>query len=284
MKLYFNYWNFYTSVNKVNLGLNGRKMNQMQIEDGTVGKALLVLDIVAEFDRGARFNDILERSPFPKATTYRMLQTLVSQRMLGFDEATQKYQMGLRLVRLAHKSWAQSSLAPLARPTMDALATETAETVHLAQLDHSQVLYVDKRSARLPVEMYSNAGKVAPAYCTGIGKAMLAALPEKARKIAVSQQSFYAYTASTLPTPAALEAEIETIQNQGIAFDREEHEDGIICIAAPIVSSKGNLLGGLSITSTTERHSVDTLIEFKRLLLNAAQSIAVATESWQFPK
>ena len=68
------------------------------------------------------------------------------------------------------------SLAQVARPYLDALSAEVGETVHLAQLDHGQVLYVDKRNARQPIEMFSQAGKVGPAYCTGVGKAMLAHL------------------------------------------------------------------------------------------------------------
>ena len=85
--------------------------------------------------------------------------------------------LGVRLVRLAHAAWAQSSIAPLARPYIDRLSAEVGETIHLAQLDLGQVLYVDKRNAQRPVEMFSQAGKVGPAYCTGVGKAMLAYLP-----------------------------------------------------------------------------------------------------------
>ena len=91
------------------------------------------------------------------------------------------YALGVRLVRLAHAAWAQSSLAPLARPYLDRLSAETGETIHLAQLDQGQVLYVDKRNAARPVEMFAQAGKVGPAYCTGVGKAMLAYLPNRRR-------------------------------------------------------------------------------------------------------
>jgi hypothetical protein len=100
--------------------------------------------------------------------------------MLSYDPERQTYAPGLRLVRLAHAAWQASSLAPIARPYLDELSRATGETVHLAQLDGGQVLYVDKRNAADPVEMYSQAGKVGPAYCTGVGKAMLA-LPARGR-------------------------------------------------------------------------------------------------------
>ena len=123
---------------------------------GTVGKALHVLDMVAEKMRPVRFNDLLDGSPYPKATLYRLLQTLTAQGMLSYDGERQTYAPGMRLVRLAHAAWRQSSLAPVARPFLDSLSREVGETIHLAQIDRGQVLYVDKRNAASPVEMFSN--------------------------------------------------------------------------------------------------------------------------------
>ena len=110
------------------------------ISGGTVGKALAVLDQVAAFGRPVRFAELLSNSTFPKATLYRLLQTLTDQGMLTCDPATQAYAPGLRLVRLAHAAWAQASLGPLARAELDALSARTGETIHLAQLDGGQVV------------------------------------------------------------------------------------------------------------------------------------------------
>ena len=251
--------------------------------DGTVGKALEVLDQVAEYGRPVRFGELLAASPHPKATLYRLIQTLTNQGMLRFDEVQQTYSPGLRLVRLAHAAWRQSSLAPVARPYLDALSAEVGETIHLAQLDHGQVLYVDKRNARTPIEMFSQAGKIGPGYCTGVGKAMIAHLDENAREDAIRRQAFFQHTPHTLGKETDFRADLDSIRAQGIAFDREEHEPGIICIAAPILSSKGRVMGGLSITSSTERQSLEGLTTLKPRLLTTANEIAEAAESWQFP-
>ena len=133
----------------------------------------------------------MHNSPYPKATLFRFLQTLVSQGMLSLDPETSSYSLGVRLVRLAHAAWKQSSLAPVARPFLDALSAEMGETVHLAQLDGAHVLYVDKRNARVPIEMFSQAGKVGPAYCTGVGKAMLAFLPADQLGRLMPQMAFH---------------------------------------------------------------------------------------------
>lgn len=252
--------------------------------DGTVGKALGVLDQVAAFGRGVRFAELLPASGLPKATLYRLLQTLVSQGMLSYDPGPQTYSLGVRLVRLAHAAWTQSSLAPLARRHLDWLSSETGETVHLAQLDGAQVLYLDKRNARKPVDMFSQAGRVGPAYCTGVGKAMLAFLPPVQWDQLLPQQSYHAYTPTTITSEAALRAELEEIRGRGHAFDREEHEPGIICIAMPIRSARGGLLGGLSVTGQTSRCDYDRLEELLPSLRATAHAIAEDAQDWRFPE
>jgi DNA-binding IclR family transcriptional regulator len=251
--------------------------------DGTVGKALEVLDQVAAFGRPVRFAELLADSPFPKPTLYRFVQTLTNQQMLTYDADRQTYSPGLRLVRLAHAAWDQSTLAPVARPHLDALSAAVGETVHLAQLDHAQVLYIDKRNANKPVEMYSQAGKIGPAYCTGVGKVMLAHVDPSVAEDAIGQQSFHRFTEHTLPDADALRAELAEIRANGYGFDREEHEPGIICIAMPILTEAGRLLGALSVTSTTGRTNLAGLESFEPILRETAQKIARDAANWSFP-
>ena len=103
-------------------------------------------------------------------------------------------------MRLAHVAWRQASLAPIARDALDALSGAVGETVHLAQMDGGQVLYVDKRNAREPVRMFSQAGKVGPAYCTGVGKAMLAFSDAGTLSELLALQSFHRFTEHTFVT------------------------------------------------------------------------------------
>ena len=259
-------------------------MAQDATSDGTVGKALEVLDMVALANRPVRFSELLSQKAFPKATLYRFLQTLTNQGMLGYDEDRGTYSLGVRLVRLAHSAWAQSSLAPIARPYLTELAEKSGHTIHLAQMDQGQVLYVDKRNATQPVEMFSSAGKVGPAYCTGVGKAMLAFMPDQAVQAAIERQSFHTFSPQTLNTAAKLQTELAAIRLRGYAFDREEHEPGIICCAVPILSSTGRVLGAASMTSTTARSTLDALEAQAPLIKETAARIAAEAESWRFPE
>ncbi|MGB1236382.1 MAG: IclR family transcriptional regulator [Planktomarina sp.] len=251
--------------------------------DGTVGKALDVLDQVAGFGRPVRFAELQAASPFPKATLYRFVQTLTNQGMLTYDPDRQSYALGVRLVRLAHAAWQQSSLAPIARPHLEILSKDTGETIHLAQLDHAQVLYVDKVNTTNPLPMYSEAGKVGPAYCTGVGKAMLAFLDTKTINSVIAQQSFHVFTPNTLSNGAELRSELADIQADGHAYDREEHEPRIICIAVPILSARGRVLGALSVTSSLDRNTLAGLTGWAPKLKSTAANIATDVATWRFP-
>ena len=258
-------------------------MTESKGGDGTVGKALQVLDLVASFNRPVRFAELQGKSPFPKTTLYRLIQSLTHQNMLAQDPDSGAYTPGMRLVRLAHAAWQQSSLAPIARPHIDELSRKVGQTIHLAQLDGGQVLYVDKRNAREPVEMFSQAGKVGPAYCTGVGKAMLAFLPEAELEAALARQSFHRFTPATLTTQLAFLSELDEIRALKYALDREEHEAGIICIATPILSKGKRVLGALSITGTLLKTTLAELKSFAPVLLQSANRIAEDAESWHFP-
>ena len=264
--------------------MNISEKKAKQIQDGTVGKALHILDIVANYGKPVRFNEVLTQSPFPKASTYRFLQTLTNQRMLTIDPDTQKYSVGGRLIRLAYHAWQQATLAPVAAPFLEALSAKTNQVVHLAQLDNGQVLYIEKRNAKHTIAMFSGAGKIGPAYCTGIGKAMLAFADANKRKKLIAQQSYYQYTKNTITTMAKLEAELDKIRQRGIAFDDEEHESGIVCIAAPILTNKNKLIGAISITGSTKYTSLNDLESYTEDIRKTAKSIGESATNWQFPE
>lgn len=284
-----NSWQCFSFVNLNDTGIEpvGRqrvsRREQIGSNDGTVGKALSVLDQVAGIGRPVRMRELLETSEFPKPTLYRFLQTLTNQGMLSYDPDNQTYAPGIRLVRLAHTAWSQASLAPIAKPHVDLLASTLREAVHLAQIDNGQVVFIEKRQASSRFATLAQAGQVAPAYCTGVGKAILAFLPEDARLHALQQQAYHQYTSSTHGSEKTLADELVEIREAGVAFDREEHEAGIISIAAPILTPNERVVGAISIATATNRHSLEELVNFQPALLECAGNIGADAQSWQPP-
>ena len=251
--------------------------------DGTVGKALSVLDEVAQFGRPVRFGELLAQSTHPKASLYRFVQTLTNQGMLSHNPETGTYTLGLRLVKLAHSAWKQASLSTVARPYIEALSLQVNETIHLAQMDAGQVVFVDKLRANDRFETMAQTGMVAPAFCTGVGKVILANMTPERRDRALQQQAFLPYTPNTHISIASLSPELEVIRTDGVAFDREEHETGIISIAAPLKTNGGRIIGAISIATSTTRHTLDSIQAFRADLLATANSIGEEATNWQFP-
>lgn len=254
-----------------------------RMESGTVGKALGVLELVAAQDGPIRFAELQRVSPLPKATLYRLVQTLVTEGMLAHEPETGAYTLGVRLVRLAHTAWRQASLAPIARPHLEALAAASGFTVHLAQLDYGHVLYLDRRDARVPDAAYSDAGKVAPAYSTAVGKAMLAYLDPQQLDQVLAMQSFQRFTPTTLASEAVLRQSLARVRDRGFAVDLEEYQSGVICVAVPILSVDDRVLGAVSVTGSTSKTDIDALEGWVPELRDCAEAIAVDMTQWAFP-
>ncbi len=251
---------------------------------GTVGKALGLLDRVAVFGRPVRFSELQMVSGMPKATLARLLQTLVSENMLAYDGERRVYIMGARLIGLAQAAWRDFSIAPVARPHVRALAQRIGEAVYLSKLDCGQCVCLDRGAPDDLAAIFPSIDRVYPSYCTAVGKAMIACLPQDAQNRALTQQSFHPLTDATITDKPTLKAEFQRILDQGYATEDEEHVRGIIAIAVPILSEGGAVLGGLGVHAPDRRTTHQTLRSFLPALHETATAIARDAAKSQFPE
>lgn len=252
-------------------------------ETGTLGKLMALLDLVALADYPMRFTDILSLSDQPRGTLHRQLSHLVEEGLLEIDRDG-RYLPGIRLLSLASRSWARNEFRTIAEPHLRLLQERTGETVHLGVLRGIEVIYLDKVEGRQSVRMYSQIGNASPAYCTGVGKAALSVLDDATIEASHAGLQFHAYTEHTHRGVADLLADIAAIRVRGYAFDREEHESGICCVAAPIRSDDGNMLAGVSVTGPAYRVTPEKLEEWAPLVRVAAASIMQDMHSRLGPK
>jgi IclR family acetate operon transcriptional repressor len=239
---------------------------------GTLGKAVAVLETVALAERPMRFTDVLAVSGQPRGTLHRQLSHLVQEGLLEL-RADHAYVPGLRLLKLASASWARNEFRAVAAPFLEALHRETGETVHLGVLRGREIIYLDKVESRQAVRMNSQIGNASPVYCTGVGKAALSVLESQALDAILSGMEFRRFTPQTLPDRAALLAELDVIRENGIAFDREEHEPGIRCVAAPVFDATRSLFAGVSVTGPAYRVGLERLDGWAPLVRHAARAI-----------
>ncbi len=239
---------------------------------GTLGKAIAVLDIIAASPGPLRFTDVLHLINQPRGTLHRQISNLIEEGLLTVNR-DHSYELGLRLLQFASKAWASNRFRTIAEPHLHRLHEATGETVHLGVLRDTDVVYVDKIESRQNIRMVSQIGNTAPAWCTGVGKAALSALPDDELRARLGRISFRRFTPNTLIDRQALLNEIEFIRAEGNAYDREEHETGICCVAAPIHSADRQLIAGISVTGPAYRITPDVLKSWAGITRVAAATI-----------
>ncbi|MEL6946933.1 MAG: IclR family transcriptional regulator, partial [Pseudomonadota bacterium] len=258
-------------------------VSDTNISTGTLGKALEVLDVIASADRPMRFTDILNRLDQPRGTLHRQISNLAAEGLVTADE-NHAYVPGLRLLKLAARAWSRNSLRSVAAPHLLRLHEATGETVHLGVLNGLEVVYLDKVESRQTVRMHSQVGNASPLFCTGVGKAMLARLSLHDRADRAERMHYTRHTPSTLVSAEALLAEVDHIARTGLAYDREEHEPGIVCVAASIQHPEGEGVAGLSVTGPAYRMGPEQIARFGELVRETAKNIEIETDARLGPR
>ncbi|TPW27413.1 IclR family transcriptional regulator [Pararhizobium mangrovi] len=239
---------------------------------GTLGKAIDVLELVAETDEPIRFTEILRRCDQPRGTLHRQLSNLVEEGLLVVNR-DHSYSLGVRLLKFASKAWANNEFRVIAEPHLRRLHELTGETVHMGVLRGLEVIYLDKVESRQAVRMYSQIGNASPVFCTGVGKAALSCLSKETVEEMLPRIAFRRFTEHTLVDPATFAKAIDRARSEGVAYDREEHEIGIRCVAAPIHTADRSFVAGISVTAPAYRAGEETIAGWVDLVREAAAAI-----------
>jgi ABC-type sugar transport system ATPase subunit/DNA-binding IclR family transcriptional regulator len=171
---------------------------------------------------------------------------------------------------LAPNLWV--ALKNQAHPILQKLSIKTKRTVHLAVLDDVEVVYIDKIEPIKKVSMYSRIDRRGPAYCTGVGKALLAWSPLTIIDRVCGR--LVRFTDNTITDQSEMHRSLQEIQKQGYALDNEEHEKDIVCVAAPIRDSGGPIVAAISVTCTGIKISEERFSSYKPLVMAAAEEIS----------
>jgi DNA-binding IclR family transcriptional regulator len=202
--------------------------------------------------------DIARKVGLPLSTTHRILATLRGLGMVEQEGDRDLYRLGLKLLELGSMVLANMEVHRAALPYIEALVRETGETVHLGVFDGSQVVSIEKMDSPHGLASNITIGKGAPAYCTGVGKALLAFQPD-AVVDRVCRLGLTAYTAQTITNAAALRKELARVRAQGYAVDNTEHQPDVRCVAAPIRTHSGHVIASLSVSGPATRIPKDRI-------------------------
>lgn len=250
-----------------------RNNNQYNIR--VLDRAVQILTLLSD-GRPRTLTEISEEIGFSNSTTFRLLVTLANHHLVERDPKDGRYRLGLRCLELARAYHDSSDLRRIALPELEKLRDETGETVHLAVLDEMEVVYLEKLHGHHAIGlMSSRVGARLPAYCTGLGKALLAyANPEEVRNH-FAQRGLHPFTSETITNITALMNHLEQVRSSGYALDRGEHEAEVRCVAAPIFDADGKVIAAISVSGPASR--MDPIEANHALIertLQAAQTIS----------
>jgi IclR family KDG regulon transcriptional repressor len=219
--------------------------------DSTLAKGLAVLDWLARQQRPCRAAEVAQAFELARSNAHRTLQTLVECGWVTQDADTSAYRAGLRLFELGALVSESIDIGTRVRPHLAALAQATGETIHLAALDGTEIVYLDKFDSPLPVAAYSRVGGRAPAYCVASGKALLAAAGLDDTALRALLGKLVAHTPNTITDFKALETELQRSRERGCAENREEWRLGVCGLGAVLRDARGDAVAavGMSVPS-----------------------------------
>jgi len=219
----------------------------------SISRALTLLNKLSEADQGLNLTDLAVSLGLAASTTHRLLNSLLEFGFVEADEQTGHWQVGLEAFRVGNAYLKKRDFVMMARPFMKALVAATGETSNLAILENTHHVFVGQVECSEVMRMVVQIGSRGAPYASGVGKALLSALPERQVMAIVSATGMEKFTDNTIASPADLVSELSDIRSRGYALDDEEQSIGLRCVAANIYDEFGEALAAISISGPTAR-------------------------------
>lgn len=219
--------------------------------------------------------ELSKRLKLHKNNVFRLLATLESRGYIEQNKATENYRLGLKALELGQTFIKQMGLLRQAKPILEQMVEESNETSYVAIYKENHIVYLDVVETNLTVRVVSRVGSRLPAYCTASGKVHMAQMTEEELDDLLAHIKFVQHTPTTITTAEAMRAELSKVREQGYAFDDEELDLGVRCIAAPIKDYTRRIVGAISISGPTMRVSNARIeSELVPLVLKASEELS----------
>ncbi|KOG35593.1 MULTISPECIES: IclR family transcriptional regulator [Streptomyces] len=240
-----------------------------------VTRAFDILELFLQGDGTLSAPEITRRLQLPRTTTHELVSTLAARNYLvPVPEQPGRYRLGVRTYQLGSRYAEQLDLAAEGRQVAHEVAESCGETVHVALLEDTDVIYVAKVDSTHAVRMVSAAGRRLPAHCTAVGKMLLATLPEAELDERLEGRELVAMTPRSLTDPDILRAALAEIRVLGVALEQQESNPDVSCVAAPVRDRSGAVVAALSISVPVHRWTEDRENELTALAVEGAAELS----------
>jgi DNA-binding IclR family transcriptional regulator len=218
--------------------------------------------------------ELSEALELNKTTVYRILSSLEYMGYCVQDPQSMKYRLSGKWLQISGRLLEQTDIIDVVKPYLKDLSAKTGETVHLVQREGADAIYIDKQESPTNLmRLASRIGKKIPLYRSGVGKALLADLPDAEIEKIWEKSSVEKLTEKTIVDKDTLFSRLQEIRKTGYALDDEENERGVICVAISLLSTDSVPRYAISVSAPAGRMDADTIKKTAALLLNVKKTI-----------
>ncbi|MDR1935273.1 MAG: IclR family transcriptional regulator [Candidatus Accumulibacter sp.] len=217
-----------------------------------IDKTLSILEFISRNSRGVSLADLVKSVGIPKTTAFRILGILLAREYVSWDRDSEKYSIGLKTLEIGLSGLIGQNIVEISIPYMQELSSTLGETSFLGAYNNGDVVYLYKVDGTQSMVTRCTLGSRRPAYCTGLGKAILANLPiEESERI--FEKPLEKLTDKTIVERIRLLEEFAWIRLNGYAIDDEGIEYGLYCLAVPVHDYTGRVVAAISVSGPVER-------------------------------
>jgi DNA-binding IclR family transcriptional regulator len=218
-------------------------------QSNSVRRALAILEFLKDSERHRNLSEISRKLSLPKSTTSVLLSTLAGMGYITRDATERRYSLTTKSFGLGLELLNQLDLSRRSRPTLESIAAAFSVTAHVAVLDGDQALFVNKADCVQQPCCDIYPGRRTDLQCTAVGKILLAYLSEEAQRAFLARHRSIRHTTRTIASPKELMEEFVSIRKRGYAFDDQEQELNVRCLAVSVFSEQ-QPVAALGITGT----------------------------------
>ena len=238
-----------------------------------IDRLLDILELLSLEKDGLGVTEIGNRTGLHKSTVHRIVSALAERGYIEKIPGRSVYKVGLKLVEISSIYLNSVELKTEATPFLRELTSRLGQPTHLAILDGTDAVYIEKVDMLNNIRLYSQIGRRIPVYCSALGKCLLSGLHDNEIDEILQRCSFNKFTAKTLEK-AELLRQVDTVSVNGYAVDDEEHDEGIRCIASPVFDYRGKVIAAVSIAGPAASIMEQNDSETGRLLKETALNIS----------
>jgi len=237
-------------------------------------KALNILEVLADEEPPYTLTELSRRLHLHVSTVHRLLVNLVRHGFVEEDTISGGYRLSYRVLRMGLRVLDRLDFRKAALPLLHELNLCTREIVHMAILQGTQAISIERFETPQPVGLDARLGRVMPLHCTGVGKTLLAYQSEEFINQIAHSPGLTRMTAHTLTSVPQLRKELERIREQGYAIDQEEVVEGLRCVSGPVFNHTGQTIAAFSVSGPAMRMTPTRISEIAQMVRETSQQIS----------